>query len=78
MHRISGWLDIRPDNPAFFLYSARYQIWISVKVKKGNFRKIFVYLTDFRRPLNFERKNPAGYPVFGLTGYPVGYPVSGF
>jgi hypothetical protein len=28
MHRISGWLDIRPDNPAFFdiRYPAGYQI----------------------------------------------------
>jgi hypothetical protein len=28
MHRISGWQDIRPDNPAFFAlrYPAGYQI----------------------------------------------------
>jgi hypothetical protein len=31
MHRISGWPDIRPDNPAFFdiWYPARYQIALS-------------------------------------------------
>jgi hypothetical protein len=28
MHQISGWMDIRPDNPAFFYiqYPAGYQI----------------------------------------------------